>query len=213
MTVAARVQARYYARMKWVGALAMLAAVTPLASTSIDLDVTAADIDRVLVIARSRQADRDRFHAPYLITLNGPVVQSIEVVTELRRVVLLAEARLSVGDHGFSYSLTRAQQALAPWKHRVAVIVRMRFHPQNNYVGLPPIDLVLDGPNGLPIEVVKDPVLAFPTSGSAERLPVLGATVEGVFNATTVGQMVREVVVSVDGKVVARTKIDLATLD
>ena len=194
--------------------LAVLA-VTPL-HAAIDLDVTAEDIERVLAIARMRDKERAPFHAPYIVKVDAPFVESVEVVTELRRVVLLAEERIRKGDHGFGYSVTQARHAIAPWKQRVAFVARMRFHPQNNYVDVPNVEITLAGADGKPMGVLKQPILSLPTgtpAAAGDRLPVLGAMVEAVFDATTVGQTIREVIVWLEGKEVARTKIDLGKLD
>jgi hypothetical protein len=49
------------------------------------------DVDRALTLARSREAERERFHAPYIQVVNLPFIERVEVVSEFRRVVLLAE--------------------------------------------------------------------------------------------------------------------------
>ena len=185
----------------------------PAPLAAIDLDVTPADIERALAIARSTDVERARFHAPYIVEMNTSAIERIEAITELRRVVLLAEDRIRKGDRGFSYSVSQAQYAASPWKRRVAIVARMRFHPQNNYVGVPNVDLSLEGANGVPIGVLKEPILSLPSGVAGERLPVLGAVVEGVFDATTVGQTTREVVVRLEKKEVARRRIDLGRID
>src|SRR5918995_1375322 len=101
---------------------------------ALDLDVTVQDIDRALSIARSTDGERARFHATYIKKLNTPFIESVEVVSEYRRVVLLTEERIRKGERMFAYSTTLAQQALGPWKTRVSIVARVRFHPQNNYV-------------------------------------------------------------------------------
>jgi hypothetical protein len=193
-------------------AIAVFALATATPVLSLDLDVTPQDIDRALAIARGADAERAKFHAPYIVKVNDPFLESVEVVSEYRRLVLLGEERWRKGDRAFGYSLQLAQQALGPWHHRVSVIARLRFHPQNTYVDVPPVDVTLVGAETARIGVLKDPVLSLPSANPGERLAVLGAVVEGSFDAVAVGQTVREAVVKLDGKELGRVTFDLGSL-
>ena len=113
----------------------------------------------------------------------------------------------------FRYSVSLATQALAPWKRRLSMIARLRFHPQNNYVSLPKIEVALDGNAEALVDVLLQPVLSMPSGQPRERLPVLGAVAEGVFDAVKVGQGVREFVVRVDGREIARVSFDLSAIE
>jgi hypothetical protein len=190
---------------------ALVALALPLAA--VDLDVTAQDIDRALTIARGRDADRARFHAPYIKKINTPGLESAEIVTEYRRVVVIAEERTMRGDRHFAYSVSGARLALTPWKQRLSMIARLRFHPQNNYVNAPTIEVSLDGNAEAFIEVRIDPVLAAPSGQRGERLTVLGAVAEGVFDAVKVGQGTREFVVRVDRREIGRVSFNLDAID
>ena len=181
--------------------------------SAIKIDISLEDVDRALVIARSREADREKFHASYMQKVDTEYIESAEVVTELRRVVLLAEERASRGDRTFGYSATRANDALSVWKRRVAVRVRVRFHPQNNYVNVPPVAMALEGNERALIGVLRDPVLAMPPGRKAEFVPVLGAVIEGVFEATAIGQATREFVLSLEGRELGRVVFNFATID
>ncbi len=194
-----------------LGALLILAPLTA-APVAIDLDVTPQDIERALAIARSREVERARFHAPYIRRLNTTFIESVEVVSEYRRVVLLAEDRARKGDRMFGYSVTLAQQAVATWHRRLSIIARLRFHPQNTFVGVPPVDIVLSGRDGARIGVLKEPVLALPSNQPGERQTVLGAVVEGVFDAALVPAGVREFTIVLDGKEVGHVSFDLGIL-
>jgi hypothetical protein len=191
--------------------MAALAIVAP--ALAIDLDVTAEDIDRGLVIARQRDRERTPFHAPYIIVINNEFVEQVEVITEFRRVVLLAEERILKGDRAFAYSSRIAQQAIQPWKQRLSVVARVRFHPQNNYVTVPDFEVTLDGPNAAKalIGVLKEPVYGF--SDPDQAAPLMGAVVESVFDATIVGQTERTVTFKLNGKVLAAPRINFAQLD
>jgi hypothetical protein len=196
-----------------VKGLALVSGVVMLAGVvrAVDRDVTLQDIERALAVARSREAERAAFHAPYIQKLNTPFVESAELVTEYRRVVLLAEDRAQKGDRMFGYSASLAQKAVAPWHDRVAVVVRLRFHPQNTYVMVPNIDIDLPVRSQARIGVRTEPVLGFGTT-AGERLPVLGALAEGVFDVTALEDTRYEFVIRVDKKEVGRVTFDLAAL-
>lgn len=197
-----------------IGLIALaLAGLTIARAAAIDLDVTAEDIERALALARRGDKERALFHAPYVAAVDTTFVERIEVVTELRRVVRMAEDHIRRGDRAFSYSVTQAQRELSPWKQRVAIVARLRFHPQNTYVGVPAVNIRLEGHDGEAIGTLVEPVLAFATGAPGERIPILGAIVEATFDATTVGQTQRLVVVTVDKKEVASHLFDLGRLD
>lgn len=205
----------YHSSMRLLVATVVLAAGV-LSGTghlrAIDLDVTPEDIDRALAIARGTESERQRFHAPYIKRVDQPVIETVEIVSEFRRVVLLAEERARKGDRLFGYSVASAQQAVGPWVKRLAVKLRVRFHPQNTYVDVPPVEISLTGNAAAQIGVVKEPVLAFPSSEPGARVPILGAVVEGVFDAVLVGNGIREFVVAVNGSEAGRFSFDLAAL-
>ena len=192
--------------------LGLVAALLGGVSHALDLDVTLQDIERALSIARSTDTERAKFHAPYVRHVNLPFVEKVEVTSEYRRAVLIAEERIRKGDRMFAYSTTLVQQALQPWKLRISIVARMRFHPQNNYVGVPDVDITLPGRESARIGVLKDPILALPTQRAGDRLPVLGAVVEGVFDAAALGDGTYEFVISLEKKEVGRVTFDLAVL-
>jgi hypothetical protein len=180
---------------------------------ALKIAITPQDIDRALTIARSREADRERFHAPYIQVGNTPFIERAEVVSEFRRVVLLAEEQAARGDRLFAYSVTRATDALQVWRRRVAIIVRIRFHPQNNYVEAPPVTIRLVGNDAALIGVKRDAVLALPPGRTGEFVPVMGAVVEGVFEAEALGQSVRDFVVELEGRELGRMTFDFAIIE
>jgi hypothetical protein len=193
-------------------AAVVFAAIVPL--HAINLAVTTADIDRALVIARGRDAERARFHAPYIVTLKDPTVQSIEIITEFRRIVLLAEDHILKGDRGFAYSTRIAQAGAATWKNRVSVVARLRFHPMNTYVDIPKIEISLDGPNAdrAFIGLLKEPLFAL-GGGPGEPVPILGAVAEGVFEAGLIGQTQRTATVKLDGKTLITRLLDFSSIE
>ena len=182
-------------------------------TAAIKINITVQDIDRALVIARATEGERARFHAQYIQQLNMPFVERAEVVTELRRVVLLAEEQTAKGDRLFAYSTSRADDALKVWRRRVSVVARIRFHPQNNYVDAPPVTITLSGNERALIGVRREAIRALPPGRKGAFVPVLGAVVEGVFEADAVGQAVREFVIALEGHELARVTFNLGALE
>lgn len=196
--------------------LARVAALVLIAGSNVlalKIDISMADIDRALTIARSTDAERKRFHADYIQHVDAPFIERAEIVSELRRVVLLAEEHTARGDRAFAYSLTRANDALHVWRRRVSIVVHVRFHPQNNYVDAPPVTLALVGNDRALIGVTRDAVLALPPGRKGDFVPVLGAIVNGSFEAEAIGQGQHEFVVTLDGKELGRVAFDFADVE
>jgi hypothetical protein len=196
----------------------LVARVCAILALSVPLDalriaIGPQDVDRALTIARSRDAERQSFHAPYIQAVNSPFIERVEVISELRRVVLLAEEQAARGDRLFAYSVTRATEALQVWRRRVAIVARVRFHPQNNYVDAPPVTIRLAGNDGALIGVKRDAILALPPGRTGEFIPVMGAVVEGVFEAEALGQSVRDFVIELEGRELGRVTFDFATVE
>jgi hypothetical protein len=189
----------------------LLLAMGASSLSAIDLDVTDADIERVLAIARGTEAERARFHAPYIRSITHPEVEGIEVITELRRVALLAEERILKGDRGFSYSVTQTRRVLGTWRHRVSVVAKLRFHPQNNYIGVPPSDVVVSGV--APIGFIRDPLWSLGSGPPDNVSTLVGARIEASYDATTIGQASRDIVVRLNNKDLMRTTIDFGRIE
>jgi hypothetical protein len=197
-----------------LGAAALIAAAVQSAS-AIKLTLTTEDIERALAIGRDRERERAQFHAPYIHTITDPTLQSVEVITEFRRIVLLAEERILKGDRGFAYSSRIAEQTAQPWKGRVSVVARLRFHPFNTYVAIPEIEVAIDGPRGAEarIGVLKDPIYALASGKQGERVPLMGAVAEAVFESAVIGQTVRTATIKLDGKELGRISLDFAAVE
>jgi hypothetical protein len=180
---------------------------------ALKIAISPQDVDRALTIARSREAERAQFHAPYIQVVDTTFIERVEAVSELRRVVLLAEEQIARGDRRFAYSLTRATDALEVWRRRVAIIARVRFHPQNNYVDAPPVTIRLAGNDRALVGVKRDAILALPPGRTGEFVPVLGAVVEGVFEAEALGQSVRDFVIELEGRELGRVTFDFSTIE
>ena len=195
-------------------ALAAVIGVWAVSSTAAHkINISDQDIAAALSIARSTDADRARFHAPYIKAVNTPFVERAELISEFRRVVLLAEERRAKGDHGFSYSNGAASAALEVWRRRLSVVARVRFHPQNTYITVPQIEMSMAGHERALIGVLKEPVYALATGTPGDFIPIMGAVVTGVFEAETIGQGEREFVIRMDGKELGRVSFNLAMLE
>ena len=182
-------------------AVCLLALVWPM---------TQAEVERALSIGRAFDAERARFHKPYVVALSDPTVEQIDVVTEFRRVVLFAEEQIRQGDHTFG--ARQAERAVTPWHGRVTIVARLRFHPLNTFIASPPYDIIVGQP---PIAAVDTRRIAlYATSGAGPKpgtpTPLSGAIVEADFDAAAVGQEWRPVRVVLEGKDVARTVVDFA---
>ena len=102
-------------------------------------------------LGQSRIDDmRSRFHAAYHIEVMQAPVDYIEVVTPFRRIALDAEARTRAGER--LYGQREALATLADNPSRFDVVVELTFHPLNNYVGVPPLAVVLVPPGGKALE-------------------------------------------------------------
>jgi hypothetical protein len=170
-------------------------------------------IERALVVGRAFDAERARFHRPYLITIGDATVEQIEIITEFRRVVLMTEDRSRRGDHLFR--LRQAEEALGPWRGRLTIVTRLRFHPQNAYVAAPLFEIAIGPPPLSPLDVRRNTLFASPIPHQRSRtsLPLTGAVVEADFEAASIGRATRTVSVVLDGKNVASTTIDFSRLD
>jgi hypothetical protein len=172
------------------------------------------DIDRALKLAQTSEQTRAQFHAPYVVRVNDPVVEQIEVVSEFRRYVLTAEEQLRLGNWLFAHSVRDAQEKLRPWRERVSIVARLRFHPHNTLMGIPPYDVTIGGPDVAPLDVVRTPITALLSGKRGDfNAPLMGATIEAVFDARSVGRTARPLSVSLTAQPVARVTIDFAKLE
>jgi hypothetical protein len=201
-------------------ALAPLAAIACLLAPSgvraIVLDVTQDQAYRAIAIGRGTQPERTRFHASYLIPSSDPTVERVELLTPFRRVVVETERRLDFGDHQFG--ARQAAEAIKQWRSTLTISVRIRFHPQNVYVTVPPYEAMVASPGGDEVKlgsVRRTPLWARPDPNQkpAGGTALIGAIIESDFDIAGVGQTTRIVSVVLDGKALARATIDFTNLD
>ena len=182
--------------------------------------LTSPDIDRALTIARSSDQQRRDFHASYIVPVDGPPVDRIfaiahvEVITEFRRMELVGERQVLLGNHTFGRGGTRdAEEALRPWRERLSVVVQIRIVPTTAYVAaVPDLEVVLHTPEpGLvrPIDVRRAGIYS---GGGGEGSALVGATVEGIFESDD-RRKAAGIVVTWRGKEVLRVPFDFSAVE
>jgi len=168
---------RWPCRPWFASALALLVAAMGVATPvrAVDTHLDAESVDQAIIFARQATRDeRAAFHDGYF-RLPGQAVRRISLVSEYRRVVLLVEEKMRLLDR--NYGVRQMTDALRPWRGLLEVIVELQFHPQNNYVGVPLIDVLivpLDGP-GVPMPLVPDGTDRRPRFGLFWDPPPMGA--------------------------------------
>jgi hypothetical protein len=181
---------------------------------AIATDLSQKDIERALKLAQAPEQKRAQFHAAYLVRVNVATVEQIEVATGFRRCVLIAEEQLRLGNWLFAHSVREAQEKLRPWRDRVSLVARLRFHPQNTLISIPPYEITVGRPDLAPLSVVRMPINALLSGRRGDfNAPLIGATIEAVFDARSIGQTARPVGVSLAAQVVASVTIDFARLE
>ncbi len=158
--------------------------------------ISTADIDRALRTARGSEADRDRFHAMYMVPTQSDFVGRLEVITEYRRLVLIAEERLAVGEWTFATPMRAAEEALRPWTGKLTIRARIRFHPLKSYARVPIVSLLVADGTGqvLPTDIRTDPQYGL-QGPAATTAPLVGVVVDAIFDASAIGRRRRSVVV------------------
>jgi hypothetical protein len=177
--------------------------------------MTDRDISYALAIANGSDATRALFHAPYTLTVTDPTVEHVEVVTEFRRFVLMAEEQLKSGNWmmgrgGFDAKGRSIRDVLRPLAGQVSIRARLRFHPHNSYKTLPPFDLLVGEPTLLAISATRTPHIATITVDGGSIDVIHGATIETFFNAPTIEDRVLPVRMMFEGSEIARVSFDFA---
>ncbi len=160
------------------------------------------------------EARRAAFHERYVIRLGGPLVRSLEVVTEFRRAVLLAEERARMGEA--AWPTRRAAAALAPYRGRLDIVLRLRFDPLNTYRAMPDVGVVIYPPVEGESPLQPSTLRATPENFAGPvppGTPIVAATVEAGFPLATL-DLSRPFLVAVflDGRELQRIPVDLAGL-
>ena len=179
------------------------------------LNFTPAEIDRALTLARwpTSDAERARFHQRYQFPMKGRtfeyyLVQRIEVITEFRRLVLTGEEHARMNDLFGRGGLRDVEEAMAPSRGKLSIVVHLTFDPTRYIVGVPDLKVAMDGSTMLlPLELTSSGI----TGGDPPVL--IGARIETVFDAKSVGQETRHVLVYRERNEIARVAVEFAKLD
>jgi hypothetical protein len=180
--------------------------------SAIDLDVTSRDMEQVLAVARGSDDARTAFHAPYILRTPSPL-DTLEVITERRRLALLAAEKIALGDPLFTQGTLRAEEALRPWRRRVAIVARFAFPVNNAYTTAPTVDITLADPLTPRLDLKSETLFALPGTNPAQPVPVVGARGEALFDATGVAQASRTIVIRLGDTEVARVPIDFSKVE
>ncbi len=151
---------------RWVAGLTAALAVASLAGAgAIDANLDRETIDNAIIFARqATKPERAAFHDGYQRQPGGEV-RRVSIVTEYRRVVLTVEEKMRTLDR--NYGQRQMAAMLTPWRGLVEIIAELQFHPQNSFVQVPLIDVLLvplDEP-GTPMPLVAE---------ATDRLPHFG---------------------------------------
>jgi hypothetical protein len=203
--------------MRWKSGLAAAAAIAILLQgevRAVATSLTDKDIDRALKLAQAVEAKRALFHAPYRVRVNGATVDEIEVVTEFRRYVLTTQDQLRQGNWLFAQGVRSAKEQLRPWRDRLSLVARLRFHPQNTLLMVPLYEITIGQPVILPVEIIRTPITALASGRKGDfNTPLMGATIEAIFDTRSLDPAARLVNVALAAQPVASVTIDFARLE
>jgi hypothetical protein len=187
---------------------------------AINLAPSDRDLARALQIGSGDERTRQRFHAQYIIPGNNATVEQLEVVTPFRRVVSITEEHSRLGDWIFSHGgIAPAKAALEAWRNKLSIVARLRFHPQNTLIGIPDCEIRVGplAPGGaavLPLDTIRTPITAIASGRRGDQFtPLLGATIEAIFDPRSVGQTTRPVSVVMEGLELVRVPVDFTRLE
>ncbi len=192
---------------------ALLCWLTASRLVAIDTDVDNDDFRRAVEIATSQKAVNAKFHAPYVLEVSHPVLERVEVVTELRRFVMASEAELALGHWGFARGGYDAKgqtlrDILRKWQGQTSIRLRARFHPLHAYPFLPMIDILVGEPSYLAVDVRREAIM-----NGAEPPRLTGEIVEAWFNARSIEGRLLPVRIVMDGKELTRFSVDFASVE
>jgi hypothetical protein len=133
-------------------------------SHALDVPLTPEQMERALRLARWPTTDRERteFHARYVIAVtarqpNFFTIDQIAIITEFRRLELIAEDHARLNDLFGRGGLQDAERALRPFRNQVRIAARLHFAPNAFVVGVPPVEIRLDAPPLPPLDVRTSP--------------------------------------------------------
>jgi hypothetical protein len=164
-------------------------AVQSIGAIEIDIDTRA--IDQAVSVARERRDNVFRaFNDRYMLVHAEIRFESIEIITEFRRVVLMGREKIVAGN--FSWTAYEMTRLLEPFRGRLSILAYVRFPPQHVLVTVPDYTAVVSstrpGPSGdapdsmKPLDIRTSPYYA-PGFQVQETAIMVGARVEADFDA------------------------------
>lgn len=145
------------------------------------------------------QALYDAFHSGYTLTPSGDV-DSIEIITEFRRAVLIVRQHANSGEYSFGANDLAAE--LAPYRGLLTIVAQVRLNPLNTYLQPPSYDLyVRSGPASKPIAPTafkREGV--YPVGMMPPGVPIVGVRLEGTFARADIASASDPYIVIVDDK-------------
>jgi hypothetical protein len=196
---------------------ALLLAAVPTTKAAVEVDIGPATIGRAMTIAGQSASSRSAFHRRYTFRVAKAGVDRLEVITEMRRLVLLVEAEQKRGVRVFGR--TEAEAALAPWRGKVSVVAHLIFHPTNRLVRVPNYELRLTDDSTTP-PIVPTRVSLQPMTGLVPGTPsppgstfLTGAILDGTFDGQVVRDLKRNATILLDGKPVAQVPLDFNAIE
>ena len=181
--------------------------------------MSGSDLERALALSRSRDAERQQFHRRYITELSDPVVTQVEIVTDFRRVVMIAEEHVLHGDWMFTRGVRAAEEAIKPTRGTVTIRAQVRFNPLNTFIEAPPYKLAMgrpgapEPPQGLVTDLIPKFSVPFKTKDRRTLSSLIGCSLESTLDSARIGQMPRVIAVTLDGKEAARTTVDFGGLE
>jgi hypothetical protein len=202
------------------------------AAPALQPDLDPQSVTEAIALGQSAlDGGRTAFHRPYRFAIGRPPLDSVEIVTPFRRVVIAAELRARVGDRRFGQREGLAVAASYPGQ--LSVHAEFTFHPLNTFVLVPQYRITWVTRRGTRIEAAHTEsaprigpktgpdALPVPLGGAGgvrpgSGQPMTGATVVAYFDGRRLvedGEPAVELVIDEAGRSeLARLPIDLAPL-
>jgi hypothetical protein len=111
------------------------------------------------------------------------------------------------------FSVRPASEMLRPWRGKLTLSLRLRFHPHNVFVAVPSYEIAIGRPAITALDVRRIPEYALGADPKRGAMALYGGVVEEDFDAAEVGQTTRAVRVALDGKELAATTINFALIE
>jgi hypothetical protein len=171
-----------------------------------------ADIERALSIARARDAERQQFHRRYVVDLPGQVVAQIEVITEFRRLVIIAEEHVLRGDWMFTRGRRAGEDAIKGSRGVVTLKALVRLNPMNTFIDSPPYVLAVDD-TVVATQLTPQYSVPFKARDGKALSSLIGVALEASIPAGGLGQSVKTVSVMLDRRLAGSAAYDFSKLD